>query len=120
MIGFDPTPDRNYLVQASYQREHPIIDWFNTQGLLNTTPILMGQRWFEILEWLAAYRGFAELLNYPRAAEIFNMVWGEPDPQNAAKRLPGLVTNVKTTRRSEAWMEQQPLRPIMHGYTWGS
>jgi hypothetical protein len=119
MIGFYPTPDRRYRVQASYQREHPITDWFNVEGNLNTTVVLMRKTWFEILEWVAAYRGFGELLNYPRAKEVYEMVWGRPDPNNAAERLPGLITNVKTKRRSEAWLKQQPLRPIIRPYGWG-
>lgn len=119
-IGFDPTPNRNYLTQASYQQQHPITDWFNSSGLLNTTIIKMSQEWFEIIEWLAAARGFAELLNYPRAEEVHNMVWGRPDPEKAGERLPGLITNVKSRRQSERWLEQQPLRPVIRGTTWGS
>lgn len=119
-IGFDPSPNRNYRVQASYQRQHPINDWFNSAGLLNRTIILMDQAWFEILEWTAAMRGFAELLNYPRADEIFQMIWGKPDPNNSGERLPGLITNVKTKRQSERWLQQQPLRPLIRGSGWGS
>lgn len=120
LIGFYPRPNRNYRVQGTYQRRHPITDWFNNAGMLNTTPILMANEWFEIIEWLAAVRGFAELLNYPRAEEVYNMVWGKPDPQNSGERLPGLVTNVKSLRRAEAWLRQQPLRPIIKQATWGS
>jgi hypothetical protein len=120
LIGFDPTPDRNYLVQATYQRAHPINDYFNTAGLLNKTIVLMREEWFEVLEWVAAYRGFGELLNYPRAQEVFNMVWGRPDPGTSGERLPGLITNLKSRRQSERWLKQQPLRPIIKGYTWGN
>ena len=119
LVGFDPTPNRNYLVQGTYQRRHPITDWFNTQGLLNTTIVLMSEEWYEVLEWLAAMRGFAELLNYPRAEEVYNMCWGRPDPHNSGERLPGLVTNVKSIRRAEAWLQQQPLRPVMRAVGWG-
>lgn len=119
-IGFDPTPDRNYLVQATYQRRHPITDWFNTDGLLNTTQILMAEEWFEAIEWLSAMRGYMELLNYQRAQEIDQMIWGKPDPQNSGERLPGLVTNIKTTRQGERWLRQQPLRPIIRSSCWGS
>lgn len=119
MIGFDPTPNRNYLVQASYQRQHPINDYFNKAGLLNRTIILMDQRWFEILEWTAAERGYMELLNYQRAAEVHEMIWGRPDPNNSGERLPGLITNVKTRRMSERWLQQQPLRPVVKQSCWG-
>jgi hypothetical protein len=120
-IGFYPTPNQNYQVQANYQKRHPINDYFQLQSppALNTTPILMPHEWFEILQWAAAMRGFAELLNFDRAREIFDMLWGRPDPNNAAERLPGLITNVKSKRRSEAWMRQQPLRPIIFSSLWG-
>jgi hypothetical protein len=120
LIGFDPTPNRNYQVQATYQREHPITDYFNEQGQLNSTVVLMRKEWFEILEWTAAMRGYAELLNYQRAQEVFQMLWGRPDPNNSGERLPGLITNVKSRRQSERWLRQQPLRPVIRGSGWGT
>ena len=112
-IGFDPMPNQNYQVQAFYQRRHPITDYFNTSSQLNTTTLLVPNEWFEIIEWAAAMRGFAELLNFERQQAIYNMLWGAPDKDNKGQRLPGLISTVKTKRRQEAWMQQQPLRPIV-------
>jgi hypothetical protein len=115
-IGFEPTPNQNYQVMARLQRRHPITDYFNQSGLLNTTVILMPAEWYEILEWAAAMRGFMELLEFEKASEIRTMLWGDPKQPND---MPGLVASVKTKRREEAWQEQQPLRPIVKGSCWG-
>lgn len=116
-IGFNPPPNQNYQVQARLMRRHPIIDYFNTLGLLNTTVILLPVEWFEVLEWVAAMRGFMELLNYKRAAQLRTMIWGDPDHPNDN---PGLIASVKTKRRHEAWMLQQSLRPVIRGSSWGT
>jgi hypothetical protein len=116
-IGFDPTPNQNYQVQARVMRRHPITDYFNTSGLLNTTTILLPTEWFEVIEWAAAMRGFMELLNFERAGEIRTMLFGDPAHPNDN---PGLIASVKTKRAAERWVEQQPLRPIIKGSCWGS
>jgi hypothetical protein len=116
-IGFDPPPNKNYQVQARIMRRHPITDYFNAVGALNSTVILMPNEWFEILEWSAAMRGFMELLEFEKASEIRTLLWGDPEhPVN----MPGLIAAVKTKRRQESWMQQQPLRPIIKGSCWGS
>jgi hypothetical protein len=115
-IGFEPPPNQNYQVQARVMRRHPVIDYFNQQGLLNTTVILLPAEWYEILEWAAALRGFMELLEFEKASEIRTLLWGDPAHPND---FPGLVASVKTKRRQEAWMAQQPLRPIIKGSCWG-
>jgi hypothetical protein len=115
-IGFEPTPNQNYQVQARLMRRHPITDYFNASGQLNTTTILLPNEWFEVLEWCAAMRGYMELLNYERAAQIRTMLWGDPDKPNDN---PGLIASVKTKRRSEAWLVQQPLRPVVKQSCWG-
>lgn len=116
-IGFEPPPNQNYQVQARLQRRHPITDYFNQTGQLNQTIILLPNEWFEILEWSAAMRGFMELLEFEKASEIRQQLWGDPAHPND---FPGLVASVKTKRRQEAWEQQQPLRPIIKGSTWGS
>ncbi len=116
LIGFEPSPDKNYSVQARVMRRHPITDYFNASGLLNTTAILLPPEWFEILEWAAAMRGFMELLEFEKASEIRTMLWGDPEKPNDN---PGLIASVKTKRRQEAWMQQQPLRPVVKPSCWG-
>lgn len=116
-IGFEPPPNLNYQVQARVMRRHPITDYFNTNGLLNQTVILLPQEWFEVLEWAAAMRGFMEFLEFEKANEVRTLLWGDPAHPNDN---PGLIASVKTKRRAEAWLEQQPLRPVIKGYCWGA
>lgn len=116
-IGFEPTPNQNYQVQARIMRRHPITDYFNSSGLLNTTVILMPNEWYEVLEWAAAQRGFMELLEFEKANSVRTLLWGDPEHPND---MPGLVASVKTKRRQEAWLQEQPLRPIVKGSCWGS
>lgn len=115
-IGFNPLPNKNYQVQARIMRRHPITDYFNAAGQLNTTVVLLPAEWYEILEWAAAMRGFAELLQFEKVAELRTMLWGDPQHPNDN---PGLIASVKTKRRAEAWMQQQPLRPVVKSSCWG-
>jgi hypothetical protein len=115
-IGFDPTPNQNYQVQARLMRRHPITDYFNAASQLNQTVVLLPNEWFEVLEWCAAMRGYMEKLNYERANEIKMMLWGDPAHPNDN---PGLIASVKTKRRSEAWLVQQTLRPVIKSSCWG-
>jgi hypothetical protein len=115
-FGVSPAPSMNYQVQARYLRRHPFIDYFNAQGLLNTTPVLLPAEWYEVIEWAAAMRGFMELLEYERANEIHTMLYGDPkEPGN-----PGLIKNIKSRRRRENWRQQQSLRPIVHTIGYGT
>lgn len=116
-IGFESTPNQNYQVQARLMRRHPITDYFNASGLLNTTVILMPNEWYEVLEWAAAQRGFMELLEFEKATSIRTLLWGDPEHPND---FPGLVASVKTKRRQEAWLTEQPLRPVIKGSCWGT
>jgi hypothetical protein len=116
MIGFDPPPDQNYQVQARLQQRHPFTDYFNQEGLLNQTTILLPNEWFEVIEWTAAMRGFMELLEFEKANNLRTLLWGDPAHPNDN---PGLIASVKTKRRQEAWMQQQPLRPIVKSSCWG-
>jgi hypothetical protein len=110
-IGFNPTPNQPYQVQARFLMRHPIND-----AALDQTQILLPREWNEILIWTAAERGFMELLEYEKAATIHKIIFG--DPENPTK--PGLVNGVKKRRRLEAWRDTVPLRPVIRGYGYGS
>lgn len=109
-IGFNPVPNQPYKVQARIMRRHPIND-LSTRDTL----ILLPREWFEVIEWAAAMRGFMELLEYEKAANIRSLIHGDPKHPELA----GLIQGVKIRRRQEAWMQEQPLRPIIRGYGWG-
>ena len=115
-FGLSPVPDKDYQVQSRYLRRHPIIDYFNASGMLNTTPILLPTEWNEVIIWAAAERGFGELLNFERASEIHNMLYGDPRD----KSRPGLISSIKSRRRQENWRQESCLRPIIHRYSFGT
>jgi hypothetical protein len=61
-------------------------------------------------------RGFAELLEFEKSQEIRTMLQG--DPKFPGKS--GLIESIKKRRKREAWRSEQPLRPVLRGYGWGS
>lgn len=109
-IGFNPTPNQPYQVQGRIMRRHPIND-ISTRDTLIRLP----REWYEVIEWSAALRGFMELLEFEKAANVRQLLHGDPKHPE----LPGLIQGVKIRRRQEAWMQEQPLRPIIRGYGWG-
>jgi len=109
-IGFNPTPDKAYQVQWRMVKMHPIND-----NVLTQTLILLPRDWNEVLIWNAVYRGFNELMEYEKAAKIYQMLHGDPkDPSQ-----PGLFYSVKRKRRKEQWRMESRLsmtrRPYMFG-----
>jgi hypothetical protein len=106
-VGFIPVPDKTYQVQARLLRQHPIND-----SALEITQILLPRDWNEILCWSAAERGFAELLEYEKAAAIHAMLHGDPKyPER-----PGLIAGRKKRREREDWRQEKALRPIVRRY----
>lgn len=115
-LGFDPPPNQNYQTQIRIMRRHPITDYFNAQGLLNTTVILLPTEWNEVIIWMATMRGFMEFLNFERAGTIRTLLYGDPKDQ----KNPGLIQSIKKRRDLEAWRDAQPLRPVIQGSCWGN
>ena len=109
-IGFNPVPNRPYQVQARMLQMHP----FNDEDLGDTV-ILLPREWNEVLQWCAAMRGYAELLEFEKASEIRKMLEG--DPEHPDKQ--GLIQSIKKRRKREGWRQEQGLRPILRSYTWG-
>jgi hypothetical protein len=114
-VLFTPPPNNTYQVQARILRQHPITDYENTSSQLSTTVILLPREWNEILEWAAAMRGFMELLEYEKAANIRQLLYG--DPKHPEK--PGLIEGVKKRRKREGFRQTVGLRPIIRSYGWG-
>jgi len=110
-IGLNPVPNQPYQIQARILQEHPIDD----DNLAGTT-ILLPREWNEVLIWMAAMRGFGELLEYEKTQTIRNILYGDPEHPNQQ----GLVNGIKKRRKREAWRQEQPLRPVVRGYGWGS
>lgn len=110
-IGFNPVPNQPYQVQPRIMQAHPIDD----DNLAGTT-LLLPREWNEALVWMAAMRGFMELLQFEKAGEIQQLLHGDPDHPDKQ----GLMYSIKKRRKREAWRQEQPLRPVLRGYGWGS
>jgi hypothetical protein len=110
-VGFNPRPNQPYQVQARIMQEHPIDD-----DNLPTTQILLPREWNEVLIYAAVMRAYTELLEYEKAQQI--RVFLQGDPKFPGKS--GLVEAIKKRRKREAWRQEQPLRPVIRGYSWGS
>ncbi len=109
-IGFTPIPDKAYQVQARMLKQHPIND-----NVLNQTAILLPRDWNEILIWSAVERGFAELLEYEKAAHVHAILHGDlKHPER-----PGLISGRKKRREREAWRQEAALRPVVRPMTKG-
>ena len=110
-IGFNPVPDKPYQVQWRMVMMHPIND-----NNLPLTQILLPRDWNEVIVWNAVYRGFNELMEYEKAAKVYQLLHGDPkDPSQ-----PGLLFSTKRKRRKEAWRMEGRLtmtrRPYMYGF----
>lgn len=106
-IGFVLTPDKAYQVQPRILRRHPI----NDAALQNTT-ILLPREYNEVLVWAAAERGFAELLQFEKAAGIHQLLHGDPKKPDQ----PGLIKSIKSRRKKENWRRQKPLQVVVDRY----
>jgi hypothetical protein len=110
-IGFNPVPDLPYQVQWRMVMMHPIND-----NALTQTFILLPRDWNETLVWSAVYRGFNELLEYEKAAKVYQLLHGDPkDPSQ-----PGLLFSVKRKRRKEAWRMEGKLTMTRRASMWGN
>lgn len=105
-IGFYPSPDQNYQVQARVLQQHPIAN-----PVQNTT-ILLPLDWNEILVWAAVERGYMELLQFEKAQGIHTMLFGDP----VHPEKPGLIAGRKKKRAREQWRTTIGLRPIVGDY----
>lgn len=109
--GFNPVPDQAYQVQARVVRMHPIDD-----NVLADTIILLPRDWNEPLVWMAAMRGFAELMEYEKQSKIYQLLHGDPkDPSQ-----PGLFYSVKRKRRKEQWRMESRLTFTRRASMWGA
>jgi hypothetical protein len=106
-IGFYPSPDQNYQIQARILRMHPIAD-----AAIQTTVILLPRDWNEILIHASVEKGFIELGEYEKATAIHTLLHG--DPKYPSK--PGMINGRKKKRGRESFRSTQGLRPIVGSY----
>jgi hypothetical protein len=110
-IGFTPVPDKAYQVQTRMLKEHPIVD-----ANLATTQILIPRDWNEILIWAAVERGFAEYLEYEKAAKVHTLLHGDPKYPNRF----GLLESRKKRREMEGHRTEEALRPVYRPSCYGA
>lgn len=106
-IGFYPSPDKNYQIQARLLRQHPIAD-----AAIQNTLILLPRDWNEILIHAAVEKGFIELGEYEKANAVHTLLHG--DAKYPTK--PGMINGRKKKRAKEAWRTTGRLRPIVGSY----
>ena len=107
-IGFVPTPDLNYQIQARIYKQHPIND-----VNLPATVVLIADDWREVLILAAVIRGFIELNEFEKAAKLKILLYGDPDKPEE----PGLMYKRKKRRDKEMWRRQQSLSPRVRRYS---
>jgi hypothetical protein len=107
-IGFVPTPDLNYQVQARIYKQHPIND-----ANLPATVVLIADDWREVLILAAVIRGYIELGEFEKAAKLKILLYGDPDKPDE----PGLMYKRKKRRDKEMWRRQQALSPRVRRYS---
>ena len=110
MIGFNPSPDKAYQVQARILRMHPISD-----PAVELTEILVGPEWYEVIVFGALERGYIDLQEFDKANSIHVLLHG--DPKYPAKV--GMLHGAKKRRKREAHRQSGCLQPVLRGYNWG-
>jgi hypothetical protein len=110
-IGFTPVPDKAYQVQTRMLQMHPIND-----NVLSQTQILIPRDWNEILIWAAVERGFAEYLEYEKAAKVHALLHGDPKYPNRF----GLLESRKKRREMEGHRTEEALRPVYRPSCYGA
>lgn len=106
-IGFYPVPDKAYQVQARLLKMHPMND-----TNLDQTVVLLARDWHEILIWGAVERGFMELGEFDKAAQVHIRLHGDPKYPGRA----GILDGRKKRRERESWRDSKSLRPVVGRY----
>jgi len=107
LIGFSPTPDKNYKIISRLYQMHPIND-----GNLNATIILIARDWIEVIVYAAVLRAFIETEEYEKAQGVRTLLYGDPKyPERV-----GLIEARKKRRMRENWRRQGALRPTIRRY----
>jgi hypothetical protein len=83
-----PQPNQTYNIFMRYQRKHPFND-----ANLPTSPVLIDETWFDIIEYAAAERGAIELRWNDQAKFLHDILFGDPEFQTSdgKKGRPGLI-----------------------------
>lgn len=113
-IFFRPKFDKTYHLYIDIWQKPTIA------GTVNQTNLQVPDDWLEIIDYGAAMRGHAELLERDKAQEIMILLYGTSDP-NTGKYTPGLIYQRMNRRQAEAPSYDYGLVPktVRQGYTSG-
>jgi hypothetical protein len=106
---FRPIPD-----QTGYQF---FMDcWMNPAITADvvSTPLALPMDWWEVLDYEAAMRGHAELLERDKARELQTLLYGYTDPQTGAK-VQGIVDRLGNRRQAQAPHIDYGMQPKFRG-----
>jgi hypothetical protein len=113
-LVFRPFPDQQpYLFWLDCWMKPVIAGVNGVPGLLNATQLLVPDDWLEVIDYEAAMRGHAELLERDKAHEIAALLngWVEPD----GSKTIGLIERLQNRAQAQApykdWGMQPKFKP---------
>jgi hypothetical protein len=88
-----------------------------TQGAtVDATILLVPDDWLEVVDWGAAMRGFVELLEPDKSANIRMLLFGSDDPRTG-HHVPGLIEKKMTRAQAEVESREFGFKPKVRSYT---
>jgi len=111
-MWFGPVPLYPYPLVRDYWRK-PIPNAID----INNTLLELPDDWIEIVDYGAQMRGWIDLLEFDKAANLRTMLWGDPDP---TKKNPGLIKTKLTRIQAEYLNADYGFRPKLTRYGAGN
>lgn len=106
-----PVPDQAYTILRRFWT-NPVVD-FTDSSSINGTTILIPYDWLEVIDYMAALRGFMELQNTQKVMEYRQVLYGDP---NDMKKNPGLIKQHLTQIQSENMNSDYGMRMKVRPY----
>lgn len=110
-VIFRPAPDDQYNMFLDYWQRPMIAD------PIDDTPLLVPDEWLEVIDYEAAVRGNAELLQEDKSRLIQELLYGYTDP-TTQHYVPGLIERLQNRAQAQAPWRDYGLQPqYREGYT---
>lgn len=110
-IIFRPVPNGSFNMYLDYWQK-PLID-----STLDDTELLLPDEWLEIIDYEAAVRGNAELLQEDKSRLIQELIYGFMDP-TTQHYVPGLIERLQNREQAQSPYKDYGLQPpYSGGYT---
>lgn len=105
-----PIPDQTYtFIWDTWNL--PAVDQTST-GSINASPVLLPLDWIEIMQLMATLRGHISLLERDKAAEIHQLLYGDPTDSTQ----PGLIKTKLLIHSAESYDSDFAIRPKIRAY----